>query len=632
MDGGFRLGSWLVRPNLNTVSSNGTTTRLEPKMMEVLVCLAEHAGDPVPKERLLQTVWPDTAVSDDVLSRSISELRRVFDDDARQSRVIQTIPKKGYRLMAPVERANGAVTPSVAETKPQIGPAQKPTSSRRGLRIGIAVGLIAVALVFTLIGVVPSNLWRRLAGKGEDPQIRSIAVLPLKNLSGDPEQKYFAEGMTEELITDLSQIGALKVISRTSSEVYEDTHKPLPQIAHELNVDAIVEGSVQRSADRVRITAQLIYAPQDKNVWAQTYERDLQNVLSLQSEVAAAIAGEVRTQVNPEEQARLHASRPVNLKALEAYMQGNYHFNKKGRGSGDDENAEAAKCFQEAIAEDPGFVPAYIALALTHEALLLPSVEDLVATKAAVEKALSLDPASADAHALLGDVKSDEWDWSGAEEEYRRAIQLNRNSLRSHDSLASFLQGTGRLPEAMAELQRAQELDPNEDHISGALFAQGEYDRAIELKRRAVESHPDNGYLHYEFSAMLAWKGDYRGWVKEMERSVTLFGFPDLAERLEDAFNRKGYRGAMQVWAADVERIQARGTIYAPLILAEAYAALGNKDRAFYWMEDAYQHYRQGYSDPADGGMMWLKEDNWLAPLRSDPRFKDLVKRVGLPQ
>jgi len=625
VEASFHVGRWRVEPGLNTVSHNGTSVRLKPKAMQVLVCLVEHAGDAVTKEELFQAVWPDTFVSDDVLKHSISDLRQIFEDDSREPQVIQTIPKRGYRLVAPVERTHGV---GLASSVPVERPSAVP---RRNLQIGMVLALTAAILVIAFLGAGPTRQWRWLSSKADVPQIRSIAVLPLKNLSGDPEQKYFADGMTEELITDLSQISSLKVISRTSSEMYEGSHKPLPQIARELNVDAIVEGSVQRSGDRVHITAQLIYAPQDKNVWAQTYERDVQNVLTLQSEVAAAIAGEVRTQMTPREEARLRAPRPVNLRALEAYMQGNYHLRKKGRGSGDDENREGAKYFQEAIAEDPGFSPAYVALALTHEALLLPSVEDHVAKKAAVEKALSLDSASADAHALLGDVKVDEWDWSGAEKEYRRSIELNPNNLASHLSLGWFLQGTGRLAEANEELHRAQELDPNEDHISGILFDLGEYDRAIELKRRAVESDPENGYLHYEFSDLLALNGDYQGWVKEMERFVTLFGFSELAPSLDEAFRRKGYLGAMQVWADSLERIQAQGVIYSPLTLARPYITLGNKDRAFYWMEDAYQHYKRGYSDSADGGMMWLKGDRWFAPLRSDPRFKDLLRRVGLP-
>jgi TolB-like protein/DNA-binding winged helix-turn-helix (wHTH) protein len=626
----FSVGPWRVEPSLNTIYRNGDAVHLEPKVMQVLVCLAEHADAAVPKETLLQTVWPGTFVTDDALKHSVSELRQVFEDDARDPRVIQTIPKRGYRLVAKVERVDGSGTVACATLAPANVVSERQTVGSHG-RIRFGMGLAAVVVLVALLAALPTSLWRRLSGTGNIPQIRSIAVLPLKNLSGDPEQKYFAEGMTEELITDLSQISSLKVISRTSSDVYEETHKTLPQIARELNVDAIVEGSVQHSGDRVHITAQLIYAPEDKNLWAQTYERDLQNALTLQSEVAAAIVGEVRTQVTPEERARLHTPRPVNLKALDAYLQGTYHLNRKGEGAGDEENRNAEKYFQEAIAEDPGFAAAYIALASTHVALLLPSTQDHVAMKAALEKALSLDPASAEGHVLMANVKCDDWDWSGAEEEYRRAIALSPNNLDAHLHFGYFLDGLGRVPEGMNELRRAQELDPNEEHLSEAFAYGGEYDRAVELKRRAVDIHPDDGYLHYELSDYFAFKGDYSGWVKELERTLVLFGLPELVTPLDDAFTHAGYRGALQVLAADMERLHAQKIIYMPLILAQTYTALGNKDRAFYWLEDAYSHYRQGYAEASDGGMRSLKGDPWFIPIRSDPRFKDLLRRVGLP-
>src|SRR5271169_1264958 len=471
MESSFRVGPWQVEPSLNTICRNGNSVRLEPKVMQVLVCLAEHADEAVPKETLLQTVWPGTFVTDDALKHSISELRQAFEDDAREPRVIETIPKRGYRLVASVERVNPNTNGAAVGAAPARAKAEterQSATSRRGVRFGIGVGLAGAAVLAVLLAATPTGLWRRLSGASYIPQIRSIAVLPLKNLSGDPEQKYFAEGMTEELITDLSQISSLKVISRTSSDVYEDTHKSLPQIARELNVDAVVEGSVQRSGDHVHITAQLIYAPEDKNVWAQAYERDLQNALTLQSEVAGAIVGEVRTQVTPEERARLHAPRPVNLRALDAYLRGTYHLNRKGEGSGDEENRNAEKYFQEAITEDPGFAPAYIALASTHMALLLPSTQDHVAMKAALEKALALDPSSGEGHVLLANVKCDDWDWSGAEEEYRRAIALAPNNLDAHLHFGYFLDGLGRVPEGMNELRRAQELDPNEEHLSEA--------------------------------------------------------------------------------------------------------------------------------------------------------------------
>lgn len=277
----FRVGAWLVQPSLNTVSRNGASVHLQPKVMEVLVSLARQPGEAVPKDQLLKTVWPDTFVTDDVLIRSISELRRVFEDDAREPHIIQTIPKRGYRLVANVEPANGATGTSAGlEGSRTESSAEKRTRNR-----WLGVGAFAGAAFLLVVLIASSGKIQRWLSAGSSiPSIHSIAVLPLQNLSGDATQEYFSDGLTDALITDLAQIGSLKVISRTSTMNYKKTSKPLPDIARELNVDAIVEGTVQRSGDRVRITAQLIYGQTDKHVWANSYERDARDVFALERE------------------------------------------------------------------------------------------------------------------------------------------------------------------------------------------------------------------------------------------------------------------------------------------------------------------------------------------------------------
>jgi TolB-like protein/DNA-binding winged helix-turn-helix (wHTH) protein/Tfp pilus assembly protein PilF len=628
VDGDFRVGPWLVEPSLNTVSRNGTTVHLEPKQMGVLVCLAEHPGEPLSKEKLLHSVWPDTFVSDDVLTRSIFELRRVFEDDARESRFIQTIPKRGYRLVAPVVPVNGTSGDHSAASwagEPAHGGARW---GSRTWRIGALAVVGIVLLCGLLFGLNAGGLLDRMLGKSDVPVIRSLAVLPLKNLSDDPEQKYFAWGMTEELITDLSQISALRVISRTSSEIYENTGKSLPEIAHELDVDAIVEGSVQRSGNRVRITAQLIYAPRDKNIWARTYERDLPDALALQSTVASAIAEEVRVQVSPNEQARLNAPHTVILNALDAYLEGNYHLDRLGKGFGDEEPRKAAQYFQRAINEDPNFAPAYIGLARAHQGLMRLSPRDYEIRKAAAGKAAALDPTSAEVHVLLAELHCDDWNWSQAEEEYRQAIALNPNSADAHDSLGHFLDATGRLDEGMKEFQRAQQLDPSYDHLAHHLSNLVGLDQAIQLGKHNLESHPDDGYAHWAQYQNYVLRGMYPQAVEEIGRTVRLFGHPEIAAHVDHAFATSGYPDAARVFAADLEKLQVEGEIYMPGILAEVYSTSGGEDRALYWLEDAYKH---KYSLGSDGGLMWLKGNPMYGPLRSDPRFKDLVHRVGLP-
>jgi TolB-like protein/DNA-binding winged helix-turn-helix (wHTH) protein len=629
VDGTFRVGPWLAQPVLNTVSRNGTTVRLEPKQMQVLVCLAEHPGEPVSKEGLLRAVWPDTFVADDVLTRSIFELRRVFDDDAREPRFIETIPKRGYRLVAAVTPVNRdlAAERTAAAT---IEPSRLTGRNWKVTRLAVAS---LVLLCGILVGFNAGDL--RAHVFGGSPPIRSLAVLPLKNLSNDPSQKYFASGMTEELITDLSQISALRVISRTSSEVYEDTHKALPEIARELNVDAVIEGSVERSGNRVRITVQLIYAPQDKNLWARSYERDLQDSLALQGTLANVIADEIRIQVHPNEQARLHASRPVSASVLDAYLNGNYHLHRLGRGFGDEESRAAAQYFQRAIDEDPSFAPAYIGLAYAHNVILgsptlfRPSPQDHEIRKAAAEKAAELDPGSSEVHELLASQACDDWKWSQAEEELRRAIALNPNRAESHGALGYFLIAIGRTDEGVKELRRAQDLDPNNDHLSNAFFYQGKYDESVQLALRDLERQPDDGFGHYSLFQTYALTGKYPEAVREWETTAKLLGFTELVAPFDRAFKTAGFRSAMRLWAADFEKFHKDGKLYVPGMMAEIYSLLGDKDRAFYWLEDAYRH---KYSLGADGGMLWLKGNPFYVPLRSDPRIADLVRRVGLPQ
>jgi TolB-like protein/DNA-binding winged helix-turn-helix (wHTH) protein len=286
----FRLGTWLIQPTLNTISCNGTRVRVEPKQMEVLVCLAQHPAEPISKEGLLRAVWSDTFVSDDVLTRSISELRHVLEDDAREPRFIETIPKRGYRLVAPVERVDIPLSgdPGLDRSLGKVSPAK----SRVALLPATGVVLSALALV-----LIASGAWNLLLSKNSAPRIRSVAVLPLLNLTNDPSQEYFADGMTEQVITELSRSSTLKVRSRTTVMLYKESPKSLPEIARELDVDAVIEGSVLRSGDRIRITSQLIFAKNDTHLWAETYDSDVHDVLTLQGEVAKKIVDEVRAKM-----------------------------------------------------------------------------------------------------------------------------------------------------------------------------------------------------------------------------------------------------------------------------------------------------------------------------------------------
>jgi TolB-like protein/DNA-binding winged helix-turn-helix (wHTH) protein/Tfp pilus assembly protein PilF len=607
---------------------SGMRQKLAGQPFQVLQVLLEHPQEIVTREELQQRIWPqDTFVDYDLaLRKAIARLREALSDSAESPRFIETIPRRGYRFIAPLHAKGDA--PAIAEL-PTEGAPSKTQRSSRSLQIGIVLGLGGAALLLVLLGFVPDKFkWRR-SGPSPAPQIRSLAVLPLQNLSADPSQEYFTDGMTDALITELAQIGSLKVISATSTAQYKSTKKPLPEIARELNVDGIIEGTVQRSGDRVRITAQLIYGPSDKHLWANSYERDMRDVFALERDVADDVSRQVKAQMAAQNPVAAKQSRPVNPKALDAYLQGNYHWNRYGRGGGEEENRTAGEYFQQAIDADPNFAPAYDGLAEAHLSLLWPSTQDIeIATKAA-ERAVALEPNSSDAHVTMGEMEFGPWNWPGAEEELRRAIALNPNNANAHEYLGWLLDDTGRLDEGWREYQIAQELDPNNDHLTAALGRRGQHDRAIAMLQMMVKRYPDDGMLHVDLYKNYVNKGMHKEAIEELEKTYIAFGSPDLAARIHHAFVVSGFRGAMRQYAKELERLAATKQVFLPVNLAEVYAQLGDKDRAFYWLEQAYSH-RDILPASVDTPVGDLRFCFLLNPIRSDPRFDDLVRRIGL--
>jgi len=622
----FRVGAWLVEPSRNSVTCDGTTVRLEPKVMGVLLCLAGRPGQTVPRETLLQAVWPDTFVTDDVLKHSISELRRVFSDDAREPRFIQTVSKRGYRLIAPVEPLNGAGKGSSSATYPSAG---QTSGVGRKVRILALAATVAVILSVLLIAASAGRLRARWAGGGSTPAIHSLAVLPLQNLSADSAQEYFSDGMTDALITDLAQISNLKVVSRTSSLQYKQTKKSLPEIARELGVDGIVEGTVQRSGNRVRITAQLIHGLSDKHIWANSFEGDMGDVFTLERDVTQQIAGQIQTQLGTPGRVTLEQPRPANPKAFDAYLQANYHLHKYSRGSGDDENRKAVDHFHEAIDADPSFAPAYVGIAIAYSNRFYASSQDTAIMLKAAERAVALAPNSSDAWAILAFSKSQVRDWSGAEANFHKALGLNPNNASAHDGFCTFLGVHGRLDEARKECQMAQELDPSNDHLSWILFLQGEYDHSIAIAKMLLGTHPDDGFSHHLLYMLYAKKGMRQESIQELEQAMMLYGLPEVAANLRRAFANSGYSGAMREYAKQLEYLDATKKLSMPVNLAEVHAILGDQDRAFYWLEQAYIH-RDVVTPGAD--VDFIKSDPMLVSLRSDPRFADLLHRLGLQQ
>jgi TolB-like protein/Flp pilus assembly protein TadD/predicted Ser/Thr protein kinase len=516
------------------------------------------------------------------------------------------------------------------------------TRVRRNVLLGLAGVLVVLMVTALLLGLNALSGWReRLFGKEAGTGIHSLAVLPLANLSGDPEQEYFADGMTEELITDLSKIGSLKVISRTSVMQYKDARKPLREIGRELGVEGVIEGSVRRVGDRVRITAQLIYAPSDTHLWAESYDRDLHDILKLQGEVAQVIANEVNAKVTPQEQARLSGKRPIDPEVYQAYLQGRYYWNKRT----EEDIRKAIGYFQQAINKDPNYALAYAGLADSYLVLSLYSSASWQDTyrqaKAAATKALEIDDSLAEAHATLASTRAGEqWDLAGALTELARAIQLNPNYATGHQWYAEYLICWGDAEKAIAEIRRAQELDPLSPVVNstyGRILLQARrYDGALAQAQKTLQMDANFYPGHQLLAEVYEQRGRFEEAITEGQRAATLAG-----ENAEEAGRRalllrRGYarNGAKGYWEQRLQLAmkdarQSKDLPYeladsSPYQLAVLNARLGRNEAAVGLLQKAFNE--------ADFGLYYLKTAPALDGLRSDPRVASLMLRIGVTQ
>jgi serine/threonine-protein kinase len=527
------------------------------------------------------------------------------------------------RALAPVSQP--ATVAAVSDRRA----AMRTSLFQRRRALSLTIGTLALAgIVAVLVGLNVADLRGRLLGRAVAPRIESLAVLPLENLSGDPQQEYFADGMTEELITNLGKVSALRVISRTSVMQYKQTKKALPTIAQELNVDAIVEGSVLRSGDRVRITAQLIQAKLERHLWAESYERDLRDILALQSEVAQAITNEIKIKLTPQERTRLASARPVDPQSYQAYLKGRYFWDLRT----EDGLKKAVDYFQQAIDRDPGYAQAYAGLADSYHMLaawdLMAPGEAYPRAKAAALKALEIDDTLAEAHTSLGITKfADDWDWAGAEKEHKRAIELNPGYATAHNFYAQYLIYMGRQDEAIAEIKRAHELDPLSPIINAieafVLFFARRYDDAIAQCRKTLELNagflPAHLYLGWAFEQ----KKLYNEAISEYRKAMALEeGNPALAAELARGYAAAGRRAEALKIISDLRGLSKKRYL-SPYRIAQVYIALGDADQAFVWLEKA--------RDEREYYFIILRVDPRADPLRSDLRFQDLLRRMSFP-
>jgi len=631
-----RFGVFEVDLRSSELRREGVKIKLHHQPFQVLVLLLEHPGELVTREELQRKLWAsDTFVDFEVgLNTSIKKLRQALHDSAESPRYVETLPRRGYRFIAPVEeisnsKAELAPGPYIARTeqvRSELPPATVASKSPVwGSRRWMLGGAVAIVILASIMVWGNQREWRRqLWAGGARPQIRSIAVLPLENLSGDPGQEYFADGMTDALITDLAQISSLKVISRTSTVRYKGTRKPLPDIARELNVDGIVEGTVIRSAERLRVDAQLIEARSDRHFWAKSYERNVGDAVALQTDLAQAIANEIQAQLTPQEQARLQRTESVDPQTYELYLRGRYIWNNQT----DVARQKSIDYFQQTIQRSPQYAPAYAAMAEAYVVRLdLSPEESSSKAKAAARAALQLDDTLANAHsALAASLFWYDWDWAGAEKEFQRALTLNPNYARAHQWYAQYLLTMGRQDLAVEELKRAEELDPLALNISGGPGRYGkQYDSMLDHARKMLELYPDNPIPYISLGRVYCQKGMYPNSIAAYQKARDLSGADPT-----DALFGLGYTYA--VWGKRAEALkilaelkaQSKRRYISPSSIARIYVGLGEKDRAFDWLQKAVTDH--------DIRLLQVKNSEAWASLRSDPRFPELLNRIGLPQ
>ena len=606
--------------------------------MKLLEILLEHPGEVVTREELRSRVWPDESFGDfdQALNIAIGKLRSALGDSAENPRFIETLPKRGYRFIADVSVVDADARPKRPESVARDLSVTDPVQKIQGIGLAVApqrrlwptrqiIGALALVIIIVSLSIL--SIWRFRSRTPASTGIRSIAVLPLENLSGDSSQNYFADGMTDELITDLAQISALRVISRTSVMAYKGARKPLPQIARELNVDAVVEGTVLRSGDQVRITAQLIEAATDKHLWSQSYEGELQDTLALQNRVASAIADQIRINLTPQEQAALKNVEVVNTEAYESYLKGRYFWNKRTA----DGLKVALAYFNQAIEQDPNYAQAYSGLADTYALLgdwqyaAMTPKQAFPKAKAAAIKALELDSQLGEAHNSLAFVLDGfDWDLNSGGNEFRRAIELAPGYATAHHWYAWHLSLLGRYDPAIAEMRKAQNLDPlsliiNAD-LAELLVVAHSYDESILQSRKTIEMDPNFALAHNQLAQAYLQKQRYDEAIEELTKAIKLSGgSPAFIANLARAYVASGKRSEALKLLNDLKK-RSNSTYSNAAEIAVIYASLGDTDQAMNWLE-------KGYEERFNPGVL-LRPG--FDPLRSDPRFQDLVRRIGL--
>jgi TolB-like protein/DNA-binding winged helix-turn-helix (wHTH) protein/tetratricopeptide (TPR) repeat protein len=619
----IRFEAFEVDLRAGELRQHGRKIKLQQQPFRVLALLLEHPGAVVTREQLRQALWPDAQFGsfDEGLDATIHKLRTALGDSAEHPRFVETLPRRGYRFIAATDSAMAPAPPA---------PPMPAASSRRRVLMIVGGAFAGVVLLLSSGG-----LRERLRGGPVAPRISSIAVLPFVNLSGDSAQDYFAAGMTEALVTTLGKTLPVRVISNTSAMHFKGTHLTMPEIGRQLHVDAVIEGAVLRVGNRVRVTPQLVVASTDRHVWAETYERDLRDVLGLQDEIARAVANEIQVRLSgSQEGVASMRTLPVDPDAYDQYLRGRADlFGRTEQGI-----RRSIQDFQLAIQHDSTYAPAWAGLSDAYQFMgqfsYLPPQVAWPKAKAAARRAIEHDERLSEAHVSLAPVLLHEgWSRSGAERELRRAIVLNPSNAWAHQAYGYFLSARGRFDSALVEMHLALDLDPlapnKQNSLAATYYRAGRYDDALRYFRQIPDPDATSEFRHRRIAAIYERQGKLTDAVAEWLVALRLGGKEAVARSVDHTFRASGFgaaklaylRGELQ---AAQRRVQGGYPRPPSFDIAADYALLGDGPRALQWLERAFRE--------QEGSLLFLAVDDRFAALRSDARFRDLERRVGLPQ
>jgi TolB-like protein/DNA-binding winged helix-turn-helix (wHTH) protein len=636
----LRFGDFLLDPKAGELRKAGHRIKLQPQPFKVLSILASRPGEAVTREEIQQQVWGSETFVDFErgLNVCVQQIRAALGDDPDTPRFLETLPKRGYRFLAPVERVEGTDADAAAQSisyaqggdgAPVVvaSAASRDSAARRSVgRKALIVFAVAGALLLASYfgGARSWILARRTAGP-----IRSIAILPFDNYSGDPEQQYFTDGMTEALTAEMGKIHGLRVPSRTSVMLYKREKKPLQQIARELNVDALVEGSVMRLGDRVGVTVQLLDGARDQHLWGESYERDSSDVITLEHDLARTIAEKLKLNLSAGEQLRLNSPEKVNPEAYAAYLHGRFYWSKRSI----EDFHKSIEYYEQAIARAPNYAPAYAGLADAYALLgsspndALPPNEAMPKAKAAAHKALQLDDGLAEAHASLAYVSMVyDWDWSTAEEEFHRAIDLNPNYATAHEWYAELLAARGRQSEALEEMKRARDADPllvlMHTAVAETLYYSRHYDEVIAQCRETLELDPNYALAHFHLGRAYVANGMYPEAIAEYRKAEASLGeTPAMVMAIGYAEAKAGNPASARK-ALDRLKEQSRSRYVPALYSAALYTSLGDSKDGIALLAKAY--------DEHSDYLIFLNVDPMADSLRAIPSFQALLRQIGL--